>query len=282
MTAGIDIGGTEVKAALVGRSGNIVHLARWPFADTPDAQSCLRRAAAELGTPRAVGIGVPGVVDGDGTVRFAGGLGWRDVPLRSMAADLFGVPVAVDIDTNAGAMADVRFGSASGDVLYVSWGTGIGAAFVTGAKPYRSRLGAMGNLGHSQAKPDSDAECYCGVRGCLEVEAGGRAIERRTGRSVLHVTEAAANGDESARQVLEDCATLMARTIASVAAFLNPSCIVFGGGVSGCLDVVRSRFDAEFERSSPSFTRAGLTILRSKFGANAGVIGACVLPEVAA
>jgi len=206
--------------------------------------------------------------------------------------------VAVDTDVNAGLLADLYFGAAktASELLYVSWGTGLGAGLTVGRKVYHSRNGAMGNLGHTLAVPGSKRRCFCGIRGCLEVEIGARSLVEKVkeqialGRgsqlagerdfSAQQIAEAARAGDGLARETLGEAVTLLARTLAASLAMLNPDAVIFAGGVSGCLPLVRDEFDEALKQSAPGFAFAGLTIGASAFGESAGVVGAAKLATV--
>jgi glucokinase len=305
---GVDLGGTSTKIALVGSDGRILAHCRQASARGQDARlffrlirAALEELAAAAGQPYPPrdggGIGLPGIVEATGgRVRFSGPLGWKDVEVGSIATEALGCEVAVDNDVNAGALADLWFGEAvdANDMLYVAWGTGIGAAFVVGRSLYHSRGAAMGNFGHMPADFFSHRRCYCGCLGCLEIEAGGQAmveqvrhriacgeksILRETAETMTpeHIAAAAAAGDGLARSVLERSAVLMARALAGVLAFLNPDTVIFGGGVSHCLPLVWTTFEEELQRRTPSFSLPLTRLRQSRFGANAGVVGASLL-----
>jgi glucokinase len=307
---GVDLGGTLTKVAVVASDGRILgHRQqasahdRLPEVVFEDLRADLEVMARELGLlyppPQGCGVGLPGVVDrASGWLRLSGPLAWEEIEIAAIASRALGCEVVVDNDVNAGALADLWFGEATGssDTVYVAWGTGIGAAFVVSRTLYRSRGAAMGNFGHTPADPSSHRLCYCGCRGCLEVEAGGKAMVEQVRErlacgefSVLasssepltpeRIAAAAAVGDPLARSVLNRSAVLMARALASVLAFLNPDTVVFGGGVSRCLPLIRNTFDDELRLRTPSFSLPFTRVVESRFGENAGVVGASLLPR---
>ena len=306
-SAGIDFGGTYTKLALVDLEGNILDRDKTPSLTGSSPQHVLAHVRRTLETmcartrlpyppPEGCGIGLPGVVDCEsGTVKLSGAFGWPGLPLRDIAVRVLGCPVGLDTDVNAGLLADLYFGHAStaSELLYVSWGTGVGAGLTVARKVYHSRNGAMGNLGHTLAAPASDRLCFCGIRGCLEVEIGARALVEKAqarmaaGRPSLlsfesaltpeHISRAAQAGDALALDILREAVTLLARSVAALLAMLNPDTVIFAGGVSNCLPIVRDVFDAELARCAPSFALAGVTIRASAFGSSAGVIGAAKL-----
>jgi len=309
-SVGLDLGGTWTKAALVAPDGRMLAHRRTPTAAgrEPEAvfaslreelEAMAREAGLLYPPPLGCGLGVPGVVEASrGWLRLSGPLGWRDVDLAAVASRALGCDVAADNDVNAGALADLWFGEGQGsqDMLYITWGTGIGAAFVVGRTLYHSRGAAMGNFGHMPADPSSSRLCYCGCTGCLEIEAGGKAMVEQVGErlaggepSILTgspepltpecIATAALSGDALARRVLDRCTVLMARALAGVLAFLNPDTVVFGGGVSRCFPLVQQTFDRELRLRTPSFSLPLTRVLQSRFGDSAGVVGASLLPK---
>lgn len=309
-SAGIDLGGTFTKIALVASDGSILAQGRLPtLARRPPAEALaeirveLEKMACAANVPypppAGCGIGVPGTVDyRSGRLGESGPLGWKNVELGVLASTALGCEVSVDIDVNAGALTDLYLGCAreASEVLYVSWGTGIGAALVVARKLYHSRGGAMGNFGHMPADPSSSRFCYCGCQGCLEIEAGGKAMVERVQErlaagevSLLRqrqdkitpesIAWAAQEGDALAKGILNRSAVLMAWAIAGILAFLNPDIVVFGGGVSQCFPVIQGLFDQELRRRTPSFSFPLTRVAPSSFRENAGVVGAAMLPR---
>lgn len=279
---------TEVEA---GPSGILTALRR-----TVEGMAC--SAGLPYPAPGGCGIGLPGVVDyRSGRVMFSGPLGWREpVEFGAMAQQLLDSEVAVDTDVNAGALADLYFGAAreSSDMLYISWGTGIGGGFACGRRLYHSRGNAMCNLGHMPADPESRRICYCGASGCLEVEAGGRAMVQQAAERLEagapsslrpddltpeRIAQAAASGDKLAGELLTRSAVLIARVLAGLLAFLNPDTVVFGGGVSRCFSQIEPVFNDELKRRTPVFSLPWTRVVQSQFGAQAGVLGAAMLPR---
>lgn len=299
-SAGIDFGGTSTKLALVARDGRVCasrRLAGPPGGDLDRVFACVREAlgamAGEAGLPfpppGGAGVGVAGIVDvASGRVETTGALAMGACDLRGPAERALGCHVAVESDSNAGALADLYFGAAQGadDVIYLSWGTGIGAGLVMGRRLLRSHGKAIGEIGHTRVALEGGRACYCGCRGCLEAEAGGRTIAARgaeaLGReaTVLDVARAA-GADPACLGILEQAAACVARGLSPAIVLLNPQAVVLGGGVSRVLEqpAVRRAFDGELERSVPRFAWQALTVSLSAFGDMAGAVGAALLPR---
>ena len=115
------------------------------------------RKIAEIGeswsSVRALGVGIPGLMDRDGNLVLAPNLGWRDVPIRAMLEEIFDCPVAVDNDTKAAAMAERLFGLCrkTDDYVYLTGDSGVGGALVLGGRVYRGSGGFAGEIGHTKA-----------------------------------------------------------------------------------------------------------------------------------
>jgi glucokinase len=306
--AGIDIGGTFTKVALVAADGSIIKSGKVDTVAKAGAEgtfAALRPVLEEMSAaaglpyppPAGCGVGLPGTVDyRTGWLTDSGPLRWVGVPLREVAEKALGCRAVVDTDANAGALADLYWGCAreAWDMIYVTWGTGIGAGLIFDRQPYHAHGGAVCNLGHAPADLSSPRLCYCGCAGCLEIEAGGRALvqqarERleRGEESIIQadgeeitperIARAAELGDKVAREILDRAGMLMARVLAGVMPVLTPDTIVFGGGVSACFPLARASFDREFEIRVPEWLRRSTRIAPSSFGGNAGVLGAATL-----
>lgn len=287
-----DVGGTDVKAALVDADGRLVELVRVP---TPRAGAATGEAVVETVAglarrfaeqhpdvvPAAAGLLVPGQVDEEAGVGvFAENLGWRDFPFRARAEDALGLPVSFSHDVRGAGEAERRLGAAAPyrDVVVVAIGTGIAAAIFVDGNLYAGG-GLAGELGHSRVA-DGPA-CACGGVGCLEAVASASAIARRYGalsgaeaagaREVLQLAEA---GDAVARQVWDSALDALALGLSHTVALLAPEAIVLGGGLAqagaALFDPLAARLDAIL-----TFHRRPV-LLPARIGEDAGVIGAAL------
>jgi len=287
-----DVGGTDIKSALFDAEGVMLGLRRTPTPDPGiDLPERLIARLVELGAqlreehpgvdPVAVGLVVPGIVDEvAGVGVFASNMGWRDAPIRALAEEAFGLPVAFDHDVRTGGWAEHVLGGArpypNSIVLII--GTGIAGALLLGGVPFTSG-GYAGEVGHS---PVADEPlCPCGARGCLEAIASAGAIARRyTARSGIAVEGAkevialAAEGDEVAAEVWNEALDALALSLAQLTAVVAPQAIVIGGGLSragGALfDELRARLRARL-----SFHRIPELVPAQLLG-NAGILGAAL------
>jgi glucokinase len=291
-----DVGGTDVKAALVDADGTVrtVLRSRTPRAgeDTPALVIAeLARLAGELRathpgvTPAAAGLVVPGMVDEErGLAVWSENLGWRDAPLRAMAREALGLPVAFGHDTAAGGLAERRLGAAAGydDVAVVTIGTGIAAALIVGGRPHRGG-GLAGEIGHAPVA-GSDEPCACGRRGCLEATASAAAIARRYGtRTGTGVTGArdvlarAAAGDAVAREIWDSAVAALAFSFAHLVAVIAPEAIVVGGGLAHAGPAL---FEPLGSRLATYLTFQRMpALLPARIGGDAGVLGAALMAQ---
>ena len=287
-----DVGGTDMKAALVDGAGAIRALERVPTPlegeRTADAVlATIAGMTARFGAahpdvvPLAAGLLVPGHVDDvAGIGILSENLHWRDVPFRSRLEALIGVPVSFSHDVRGAGEAEHRLGAAAqfSDVVVMVIGTGIAGAIFIGGTLYTGG-GMAGEMGHSRVA--DGPECVCGGVGCLEAVASAAAIARRynarTGASVTgarEVLERAQAGDADASWVWESALDALALDLSHTIALLAPEAIVIGGGLSqagaALFEPLAQRLDAilTFHRRPQ--------LLPASIGEDAGVIGAAL------
>lgn len=241
---GLDIGGTKTHGVVLDERGAILAQVRESTRSGAEgvvdtAQRVFEALRREVGEPLTlpVGVGVPGLVDvGRGMLRHAVNLGVNgdDLPLRDLLADRLGVPVMLENDVNAAALAARALVHAD-DVVYLSVGTGLAAGLVIDGRLRRGEHGAAGEIGHLPVDP-AGAECGCGQTGCLETIASGRALARAwptpDGPPAADLFAAAAAGDVKAVAVRDRFCWGVASAVRSLGLTIDPERIVLGGGVS--------------------------------------------------
>jgi len=217
----------------------------YPFnPDAPDALDALghilRSAVAEhSGHLLGVGVGIPGSVDAQasGVVR-APTLGWSDAHVGAVLRNALGVPVLVENDVNALAVAERLYGAGRehGSYLVVTIGRGIGCGIVVDGAVYRGASGGAGEIGHLPITLDGPL-CGCGLRGCLEAYIGQDALvnaglERgvlEPGGTLTDLLEAADDGDAAALEIYREAGTTLGRALAGVVQIIDPEVIVLLG-----------------------------------------------------
>jgi len=313
LAIGIDIGGTKVAGGVVDVDGNVIHRAR---RDTPArskspsvVEETIVEVVAELrqvvapAAVVAVGIGAAGFVAADrATVVFAPHLSWRHEPLQQALQKRVTVPIFVDNDANAAAWAEWKFGAAQGQshVMMITLGTGIGGGILTNGQVQRGRFGIAGEFGHMQVVPGGH-RCECGNRGCWEQYASGNALVREARSLVLAnspiagylldrvegnvgnltgplITQAARDGDPTARELLAEIGHWLGLGIANLAAAFDPGMFVIGGGVSAAGDLLLMPARETFKRQlTGRGYRPEAVIVAAQLGNDAGLIGAADL-----
>jgi predicted NBD/HSP70 family sugar kinase len=186
---------------------------------------------------KGLGVGIPALIDLEGRLAFAPNLGWRNADVVSRLGEAFRVPVNVDNDTKAAALAEKLFGACQEvrDFVFISGHSGVGAGLYLEDKLYRGHGGFAGELGHMTVIPEGRL-CSCGNRGCLEAYVSEAAILRQIAElglelpDVWTVREAAA--DVRVAQVLQQAATALAIAVKNVVNLCNPERVVFGGNLA--------------------------------------------------
>jgi predicted NBD/HSP70 family sugar kinase len=231
-----------------------------------------------------VGIGVPALIDRSGQLVFGPNLGWRDVPLAELAAEILPIPFVIENDTNAAAIAEREFGSCSGveDFIHVSGHSGIGGAIFAGGRLYRGADGLAGEFGHIRIVSGGRA-CKCGGRGCLEAYAsvpGLIANLEERGALVASIEEVAMRaeaGDAIVLALLTETGDLIGRALAGSVNALNPSHLVLGGDLATVAPWMLTSLRNALARTALGEHVARLNIELSPLGADAVVMGGVAL-----
>jgi len=304
LSIGVDIGGTKVAAGVVDEQGRVIdrELRATPGHDVAETEAIIVEVVAALAARHqvsAVGVGAAGWIANDyATVLFSPHLAWRDEPLRAALSGRIRLPLVVENDANAAAWAEYRFGAAQGErfVVCVTLGTGIGGGLVIDGVLYRGESGIACEYGHMTLVPDG-RRCACGNRGCWEMYASGRALARDAqelvGESPMAaarlielagsvdeltgpvVTAAAAEGDPAAEAICTAMGRWLRRWLANLAAVLDPSIFVIGGGVSQAGELLLRPAREEFAHmlTGRGF-RPAAAIVPAALGPDAGLVGA--------
>jgi glucokinase len=191
---------------------------------------------------------------------------WHDFPLRDRLAGHLGIPVAVDNDAKAIALAEGWRGAAVGerDFLGMVVSTGVGGGIVLGGQLVG---GNAGHVGHVVVRPGG-RRCRCGGQGCLEAEISGTAIAEVTGRPAA----------EASLDVIEAAGTLLGRAVASVANLLDLRLAVVGGSVAlGWGPPFFAAAQAELDARARLTFSAGARVVPAALGHDAPLVGAAAI-----
>ncbi len=296
---GVDLGGTNLRTAILTPEGEILdrHKEATQAADgwekvvarlTSNIKH-LRDAAVKKGLDvAAVGVGAPGVIQGDKgvVVKSPNFPDWNNVPLKDQLEKALGIPVVIENDANAAALGEQWRGAGRGisSMILLTLGTGVGGGIILDNKIWQGADGMAGEIGHMTLVPDG-RPCTCGNVGCLEMYASARGIvqsyhealgNQASGRPVSseQIYEAARSGDKTAIRVMEDMGRMLGIGIASLINIFNPELIVIGGGVKDGWPLFIEATRREIMKRAFEVPAKRTDIVPSQLGDDAGMAGA--------
>lgn len=304
----VDLGGTQIRAALVDPDLTVHHRRAVPTHDEEgvdavlgrigDLASAVLQDAAVSGLPEPIGLGIssPGPLDPwRGVVLMAPNLrGWTDVPVVERVAPRVGLPTFLERDTNVAVMAEWRHGTAKGtrNAIYITISTGIGGGVITDGRPLVGPDGTAGEVGHITVELDGP-RCGCGGIGHVEAIASGTAIAR-DGAALLAdgaapelarlaaggtevdaelVARAADAGDEACRAVLERAWIAIGAMCASLVNVFDPEVIILGGSIAQHRPRIFEVARQELEKRAFPMLLDRVRIEPAAFGGDVSLIG---------
>jgi len=322
LVVGVDIGGTKVAAGLVDRNGEIKTQTRTHMVANGTAADGLAAVVSaidllfardEKARPliRGIGMCAPGPLDpATGVVINPPNLPcWRNFPLAAEIAEIYRVPVKVENDANAAALAEAYWGAGRdySHIFYASVGTGIGTGIVFDKRIYNGRTGAAAEGGHMSIDYRGP-RCGCGKPGCIEILAAGPAIARRARAKLLteQTSEAASQpgprssmldlangnvdavtsemvgqaylaGDLLAKQTLEETVDLLSLWLSNIVDLLEPDVIIIGGGVAAMLNPFFADISKGLARYCINSRCLEIPMLKARYGADSGIAGGAAL-----
>ena len=309
---GIDVGGTNVKLALVSNEGKIIYSNSIPthaemgyeytVNNIKEAISILLKETENKPEDvQGIGFGFPGQVDyKSGIVRLAPNIpGWIDVPIANMIEEEFNIPTRVDNDVRCAALGELNFGAGQGceNLICITVGTGIGSGLIVNGKLVRGASNAAGEIGHIKLQMHDGPICGCGDTGCMEAFASGPSIVAMAenyiagGKSTKYrelanpeitpyiVYEAAKAGDPVAKRIFAIMGEYIGIGLASVINLLNPEKVIIGGGVAASGDFLMDSIKETVKKRAMKIAGETVEIVPAQLGNTAGVIGASLLIE---
>lgn len=306
---GVDVGGTKVAAGLVNADGEILSHQRVSMASDGPAERGLQAVLSAIaqvlpdGASAIAGIGIcaPGPLDPKtGVILNPPNVPcWRNFPLAEEVRKKYSVPVKVDNDANAAALAETRWGAAKGykNVFYATIGTGIGTGIILDGKIFHGRTGSAGEGGHVSIDYRGPM-CRCGKPGCIEILASGTAIVRRarerlssrTKSSLLEIAggraeaitgemvgQAFSGGDQLATDLLTDTAEMLALWLSNMIDLLDPDVIVIGGGAAALYSPFFDRLRERIPQLTVNPHAGEIPIVSARYGSDSGIAGGAAL-----
>lgn len=308
---GVDVGGTNVKIALVDFDGKIVYSNTVPTraemgfeAGVNNIKQAIKELMSETGesaqTIEAIGFGLPGQIDyKEGVVKNLPNIpGWVNIPLAKIIEDEFLIPTRLDNDVRCAALGELNFGAGKGceNLICITVGTGIGSGIVLNGKLVRGASNAAGEIGHIKMTMGDGPLCGCGDYGCFEAYASGPAIVTMAkeyisgGKSAKYkemaadgiispyiVAQAALQGDAVSIQIFKQMGKIIGHGLSSVVNLLNPEKIIIGGGVADAGDILLEPIKQTIKERAMSIQANAVSVVPAQLANTAGVIGASLL-----
>ena len=295
--AGIDLGGTNLKIALLDlkyriRHKEVLNTQRFTrkeeliLAIVDSVDKILEDNKLTRTNLLGLGLGLPGPIDYEkGMVHFFPNIpGWREVKLKTILERKLGLPVFVDNDAKVMSLAEYKLGAAKGSVnaICITLGTGVGGGVIIDGKLYRGLSNAAGEIGHMPIN-ENGPECNCGGRACLESYIGNNRIlgEARkifgSGITLEKLSYLAGKQNQKAKAIWLKVAERLSVTLVGVVNLLNPDCIVIGGGVAGAGRILFDNIKKVIARRAMSVQARHVKVFKAKLGNNAGLIGAAIM-----
>lgn len=247
-----------------------------------------------------MGIGMPGLLDVEnGIVLFSPDFHWENVKLTEPIKQHFSMNICMENSNRAQAMGEKWFGVGLNSEYFicVNLGHGIGSAIVEGGEFYRGSCGSSGELGHITLEKNGP-QCDCGNYGCLEVLASGNAIAGKAKKEIASakssimldlanghidavdakiVFDAAKNGDQLAKSIVDEAIEYIGIGLASYINLLDPDLIILAGGVVNSGDILISGIKKIIKERQMKYAGRKVKIRVAKLGADATAIGAASL-----
>lgn len=310
---GIDVGGTNVKIALVDKSGKIIYsnsvptYAKMGYEYTVNnIKQAIKDLMKETNTTAkdidGIGFDFPGQVDyKTGVVKLAPNIpGWVNVPIAQMIEEEFHIPTRIDNDVRCAALGEMKFGAGQGceNFVCITVGTGIGSGLVVNGQLVRGASNAAGEIGHIKLQMKDGLICGCGDTGCLEAYASGPSIVAMAqdyitgGKSTKFremaaaeggeitpymVAKAAEAGDPVAKRIFAIVGEYIGIGLTSVINLLNPEKVIIGGGVAEAGDLLLDPIRKTIKERAMVVAGSAVEIVPAQLGNSAGVIGASML-----
>ena len=293
---GIDLGGTNLKIALLDSKFRIKHkesLNTRKFSDKAELIAAIASAVSRIINNftlnnkdiLGVGLGLPGPVDHDkGIVHFFPNIpGWKEVRLRDLLEKRLGLRVSIDNDAKLMALAEYRQGKASRfkNVLCITLGTGVGGSIIIDGKLYRGTNNAAGEIGHLPIN-ESGPDCNCGGIACLEAYIGNNRIKeagRRLFRKEIspeELSSLAKSGNPKAFKIWDDVGARLGLALAGMVNILNLDAIIIGGGIANAGQFLFDKVNKTIRERAMTVQAKQVKVFKAELGNDAGMIGAAI------
>jgi predicted NBD/HSP70 family sugar kinase len=277
---GIDIGVnyvfcilTDLKGTILIEKNRVVN--KTPYAATMDivkemVQSLIDEMPSSKYGIVGIGVGVPGIVNKEGTVLLAPNLGWKNMNIQKELEDLFHVPVIIENEANAGAFAEQQFGTAQDfqNIIYISAGIGIGVGIILNKELYQGKNGFSGEMGHMIIEMNGKS-CNCGSKGCWEAYASEQALLEKAGQhieSLESLMELAETQNEQALNLFEEIGSYLGYGINNIINTFNPDQVIIGNRLALAREQIEDSIRTTIENHSLTYHQNEFQLDFSKLG----------------
>jgi len=302
---GLDIGGTNIRGALVDKSGDT---SNWFEGKTPkkgDREEVLEAIFEVLENVKkdekdipGIGLGIAGLVSHDkGIIMASPNINFgKNEPLKSIIEERYNLPVEIDNDSNLAGYGEAYFGAGQGTSLMImmTLGTGLGGGIILDGKIFRGKDNTAAEIGHMTIKPDG-LKCKCGNWGCLEAYVSSTGILQRAKNileseaetklkdrtkykpdtlTTLDICKEAVAGDRFSQTILDETGVYLGIGLSSLINLLNPEMIVIGGRIAECPYNFIEKGITEAKRRTYGNESRMPVITRALLGDHAGILGA--------
>lgn len=302
MLTGIDIGGTKC-AVLTSDGENIIERISFPTTNVTDTLSAIYAAVEKVGCGDAIGVSCGSPLDSErGVILSPPNLpGWDNIAIVRELTQRFSVPAGLENDANACALAEWRFGAGRGskNMIFLTFGTGMGAGLILDGRLYRGTSGMAGEIGH--VRMERFGPCGYGKAGSFEGFCSGGGIRQigqtvareklQTGQTVgfcqsaddldritaKSIAEAATGGDADAIRVYEICGEKLGQGLSVLIDVLNPEKIVIGSIYERSGALLKTSMEAAIEREALAASRSVCRIAPAELGDSVGDFAAIVV-----
>ncbi len=295
---GIDIGGTKCAVVSGNEKGEISEKVKFATTDRDDTLRNIIEAVADLGECDAIGISCGGPLDSvNGIIKSPPNLpGWDNVEIVKMLRDKFSVPVFLKNDADACALAEWKYGAGKGtkNMIFLTFGTGLGAGLILGGRLYSGACDMAGEVGHIRLSDFGPVgygkagsfEGFCSGGGIAQL---GQTVAKENSQmghpvgfaegeiTAKTIAEAAKNGDENALSVYRQCGAMLGKGLSILIDILNPEMIVLGSIFQRSEELLRDEMTKIIEKETLTLSRNACRIVPALLGESLGDVAAlCV------
>ncbi len=286
-TIGVDIGVNYVLCVLTDLQGKIIieknqSVQRTPYSGIISiVQTMIQALLEEMPASKygvvGIGAGVPGIVNGEGTILLAPNLGWTNIQLKDDLEKMFQIPVIIENEAKAGAVGEQQFGAGQDfqNIIYISAGIGIGVGIIFNKQLYQGKNGFSGEMGHMVIQMNGK-RCNCGSRGCWEAYASEQALLEMAGQnaeSLEQLIQLADKGDQTARDLFKEAGNYLGYGINNIINTFNPDQIILGNRMAIAKDWIEESIQTTIEQHTLPYHKREMQFTFSTLSKYSTVLG---------